>query len=301
MAVPDFQTLMRPVLQVTSDGKAWTNKEIADAVAGELGLDDTDLQERLSSGQPRLSNRVTWAIVYLSRAGALKRERRGISEITERGRSLLDQHPTRIDVSTLDQFEEFRAFLNKKGPGRRSLVTDVPDALESDPIEQIEAAIANIDNAVAAELIDRIKTQPFDFLERLVLKLMRAMNYGVLEGSAQHLGGSGDEGFDGVIRLDALGLENVYLQAKRYTDNTVGRPAVQAFVGALTGAGATRGVFITTSRFTADAKSYAKQVPLNVVLIDGDKLGQLLIQYRVGVQVKQDVSIVEIDEDFFEQ
>lgn len=301
MAVPDFQTLMRPVLQVTSDGKAWTNKEIADAVAGELGLDDTDLQERLSSGQPRLSNRVTWAIVYLSRAGALKRERRGISEITERGRSLLDQHPTRIDVSTLDQFEEFRAFLNKKGPGRRSLETDVPDALESDPIEQIEAAIASIDNAVAAELIDRIKTQPFDFLERLVLKLMRAMNYGVLEGSAQHLGGSGDEGFDGVIRLDALGLENVYLQAKRYTDNTVGRPAVQAFVGALTGAGATRGVFITTSRFTVDAKSYAKQVPLNVVLIDGDKLGQLLIQYRVGVQVKQDVSIVEIDEDFFEQ
>lgn len=301
MAIPDFQALMRPVLNITADGNAWTNKAITDAVAVELGLDEDDLQERLSSGQPRLNNRVAWAIIYLSRSGALKRERRGIAEITDRGRVLLEQNPTRIDIGVLDQFEEFREFRSRKGTARKSHTIHADSELEFDPVEQIETAIASIDSAIAAELIDRIKNQPFDFLERLVIRLMGAMNYGVLEGSAQHLGGPGDEGFDGVIRLDALGLENVYLQAKRYTDNTVGRPAIQSFVGALTGAGATRGVFITTSRFTSDAQSYAKQVPLNVVLIDGDKLGQLLIQYRVGVQVKQEISIVEIDEDFFEE
>lgn len=301
MAIPDFQTLMRPILQVTSDGQQWSNQEIVRSVAQTLGLSPEDLQERLNSGQPRLQNRVAWAIIYLRRAKALIRRSRGVSEITERGRVLLTENPNRIDISVLDQFEEFREFRSRKGTAKKVSPDLETEEVSTDPIEQIESALASIDNAVASELIERIKTQPFDFLERLVLRLMRAMNYGVLEESAEHLGGSGDEGFDGVIRLDALGLEKVYLQAKRYTDNTVGRPAIQGFVGALTGAGATRGVFITTSKFSADASNYAKQVPLNVVLIDGEKLGQLLIQYRVGVQVKQDFAIVEMDEDFFEE
>jgi restriction system protein len=301
MAIPDFQALMRPILQVTSDGQQWSNQEIVRSVAQALALTPEDLQERLNSGQPRIQNRIAWAIIYLRRAKALTRPSRGVSEITERGRLLLTENPARIDTGVLDQFEEFREFRSRKGTTKRISPYLEPEEVNTDPIEQIESALANIDNAVASELIERIKTQPFDFLERLVLRLMQAMNYGVLEESAEHLGGSGDEGFDGVIRLDALGLEKVYLQAKRYTDSTVGRPAIQGFVGALTGAGATRGVFITTSKFSADAKSYAKQVPLNVVLIDGEKLGQLLIQYRVGVQVKQEFAIVEVDEDFFEE
>ena len=301
MAIPDFQALMRPILLVTSDGQQWSNQEIVRSVVQVLALPPEDLQERLNSGQPRIQNRVAWAIIYLRRAKALIRPSRGVSEITERGRLLLTENPTRIDIGVLDQFEEFREFRSRKGSTKRISPDLEPEEVNTDPIEQIESALANIDNAVASELIERIKTQPFDFLERLVLRLMQAMNYGVLEESAEHLGGSGDEGFDGVIRLDALGLEKVYLQAKRYTDSTVGRPAIQGFVGALTGAGATRGVFITTSKFSADANSYAKQVPLNVILIDGEKLGQLLIQYRVGVQVKQEFAIVEVDEDFFEE
>ena len=161
-------------------------------------------------------------------------------------------------------------------------------------------AVQEIHATVAAELLERIKAQPPEFLEHLILQLMRAMDYGVLEDSAQHVGGPGDEGFDGVIRLDALGLERVYLQAKRYSEATIGRPAIHSFVGALTGAGATRGVFITTSSFSREAIEYAKRIPMNLVLIDGAKLGDLLIRYGVAVSVKEQVSIVTIDEDFFE-
>lgn len=301
MAVPEFQALFQPVLEVTSDGQIWTNKAITGAVATKLGLTTADQQERLKSGQPRLQNRIAWAIIYLSRAGALRREGRGVAQITERGRNLLLEIDGPLNVRTLEQFDEFREFQQRKGTVRdqRKQTAQLEDS--DDPLEKIESAISEIDSAVAAELIERIKSQSSEFLEHLVVKLMKAMNYGVLEGSAEHIGGPGDEGFDGVVRLDALGLERIYLQAKRYTENTVGRPAIQSFVGALTGAGATRGVFITTSRFSADAVSYAKQVPMNIVLIDGDELGRLLIRYRVGVQIRQDIAIVEVDEDFFEE
>jgi restriction system protein len=301
VAVPDFQSLFRPVLEVTSDNQVWTNKAITTAVADRLELSSSDRQERLKSGQPRLQNRIAWAIIYLSRAGALRREGRGLAQITERGHELLKYDRQDLNVRALEQFEEFREFQQRKGTvrGPKSQETNVDGS--EDPLEKIDSALSDIDSAVAAELIERIKLQSAEFLEHLVLKLMKAMNYGVLEGSAEHIGGPGDEGFDGVVRLDALGLERIYLQAKRYSENTVGRPAIQSFVGALTGAGATRGVFITTSRFSADAIAYAQQVPMSIVLIDGDELGRLLIRYQVGVQVKQQVAIVQIDDDFFEE
>lgn len=301
MAVPDFQSLFRPVLEIASDGNVWTNKAMASAVADSLGLSLSDRQERLKSGQPRLQNRIAWAIIYLSRAGALRREGRGIAQITDRGRDLLKENPISITVPTLEQFEEFREFQQRKGTVREQRRSPAEVIDSEDPFEKIDSALSDIDSAVSAELIERIKLQSAEFLEHLVVKLMRAMNYGVLEGSAEHIGGPGDEGFDGVVRLDALGLERIYLQAKRYTENTVGRPAIQSFVGALTGAGATRGVFITTSKFSADALAYAKQVPMSIVLIDGDELGRLLIRYQVGVQVKQNVAIVQVDDDFFEE
>lgn len=301
MAVPDFQSLFRPVLQVTSDGQVWTNKAIANAVADALKLSISDRQERLKSGQPRLQNRIAWAIIYLSRAGALRREGRGLAQITARGRDLLQNEQQELNVRALEQFEEFREFQQRKGTGRGQKRPEADIDESEDPLEKIDSALSDIDSAVASELIERIKLQSADFLEHLVVKLMKAMNYGVLEGSAEHIGGPGDEGFDGVVRLDALGLERIYLQAKRYTENTVGRPAIQSFVGALTGAGATRGVFITTSRFSNEAVTYAQQVPMSIVLIDGDELGRLLIKYQVGVQVKQQVSIVQVDDDFFEE
>lgn len=301
MAVPDFQSLMRPVLQTTADGHLWTNKEILETVANECGLTQEDRAERLVSGQTRLQNRIAWAIIYLSRAGALRRERRGISEITDRGRLLLTENPDRIDIGVLDQFPEFQEFRSRRRTSTESrTASDTLGAESGDPIERIEAAVQEINATVASDLLERIKAQPPEFLEHLILQLMRAMDYGVLEDSAQHLGGPGDEGFDGVIRLDALGLERVYLQAKRYSEATIGRPAIHSFVGALTGAGATRGVFITTSSFSREAVEYAKRIPMNLVLIDGSRLGELLIRYGVGVSVKEQVSIVAIDEDFFE-
>lgn len=304
MPIPDFQALFRPVLEVLADGQVWTLASLRDAVAAKVGVSGEDREVRIGSGGRQYDGRIHWAVTYLNQAKALSRVGRGVIQISPRGLELLAGGPEHLDVKYLMQFPEFqdfyeRARASQKG-SRSSSEAKNPEVETVDPLEQISAAVEEIDAATAAELVERIKAQTPDFLERLILELMLAMGYGSIVGKAEHLGGSGDEGFDGVVHQDALGLERVYLQAKRYTDNTVGRPAIQAFAGALQGAGASRGVFITTSKFSAEAREFAARIPARVVLIDGPELGRLLVRYRVGVQVKQSFDVVEVDEDFFE-
>lgn len=304
MPIPDFQALFRPVLEVLADGQVWTLASLRDAVAAKVGVSGEDREVRIGSGGRQYDGRIHWAVTYLNQAKALSRVGRGVIQISPRGLELLTEGPEHLDVKYLMQFPEFqdfyeRARASQKG-SRSSSEAKRPEVETVDPLEQISAAVEEIDAATAAELVERIKAQTPDFLERLILELMLAMGYGSIVGKAEHLGGSGDEGFDGVVHQDALGLERVYLQAKRYTENTVGRPAIQAFAGALQGAGASRGVFITTSKFSAEAREFAARIPARVVLIDGPELGRLLVRYRVGVQVKQSFDVVEVDEDFFE-
>lgn len=305
MAIPDYQSLMRPCLLTLSNGHVWSAADLRDAVGRTEGITPEERDQRHASGTGVFSGRVHWAITYLAAAGAVTRVGRGRVQITARGQELLASGPARITQHDLMQFDEFQQFIERARAGSRrdghgqSSPADQPPIL-ADPQEQIDEAVKEINAAVANELVERIKLQSPKFLEQIVLDLMVAMGYGTTAGLVEHIGGSGDEGFDGVVHQDALGLERVFLQAKRYNDRGVGRPELQAFAGALQGAGATRGVFITTSRFTADAREFVDRIPARVVLIDGDELGRLLVQHGVGVQVKRSYNVVEVDDDVFE-
>jgi restriction system protein len=247
-----------------------------------------------------LTSRLHWAITYLYHAGLVARPRRGVVQITQRGREVLTKHPDRVDVSVLGQFPEFIEF---RTPSRRGGPPEAngPDITETPPRETVSAAVEEANAAVAAEVLDRVRGQEPAFLEHLVLDVLTAMGYGGAAGAAEHLGRSGDQGLDGVIRQDALGLDRIYVQAKRYgAEQSVGRPEIQAFVGALQGTQAGRGIFITTSRFTADAISYVERVPARVVLIDGRMLADLMVKHNIGVQDQETYVIKRIDEDFFE-
>jgi restriction system protein len=307
VAVPDYETLMLPVLRAVADGEPVTTKALRDVVADEVGLSAEDRAETIPSGkQSVFDNRVGWATTYLVQAGLLVRPKRAVITITQRGRDILESNPERVDNTLLETFPEFREFKNRSGTRPRSgqrvnASTSAKDE-GSAPRERLAQAVAEANAAVAEELLRRIRDREPAFLESLVLELLTAMGYGGREGAAEHLGGSGDEGLDGVIRQDALGLERVYVQAKRYAaENAVSRPAIQGFVGALQGAQADRGIFITTSRFTAEAQSYAERVNARLILIDGERLGDLMVAYNVGVQDDETFVLKEIDEDYFEE
>ena len=299
--LPRFNDFFLPVLQVLSSGEITAAAEVIEAACGRLGLSPDQRAETIPSGMSRAANRVAWALTYLSQAGAVDRPSRGKYLITDRGRRLLQQHPTGFGVEALKQFEEFREFQtrSKSSVAHEDGATDTES--EASPIELIADSVARLDAAVAQELVERIRQRPPEFLERVVLKLLRAMGYGGAAGDVRHIGGPGDAGFDGVINQDALGIGRIYVQAKRYAiDNPVGRPAVQGFLGALHAEGASGGVFITTSRFSAEAVSFAATVKPTIVLIDATRLGELLVQHGVGVQERDTYHIVEPDEDFFE-
>lgn len=300
MTIPDYQSLMAPVLGALADGQEQPNSHLRETLAGQLHLTEEDLKATIPSGSPLFASRVHWAVTYLYHAGLLSRPRRGVVQITQRGREVLAKHPDRIDLSVLSEFEEFVEFRRpaQRAPGPEA---GVPSAAEATPRETVSAAVEEANAAVAAEVLNRVRGREPAFLEHLVLDVLTAMGYGGAAGAAEHLGRSGDEGLDGVIRQDALGLDRIYVQAKRYgSEQSVGRPEIQAFVGALQGTQAGRGIFITTSRFTADAATYAQRVPARVVLIDGRMLAQLMVKHNIGVQDQETYVIKRIDEDFFE-
>lgn len=298
---------MRPTLEALNDGSERTFRELCDVVATSVGVSPDDRQLLLPSGrQTMFNNRVGWAVTYMAKAGLIRRPRRGVAVITERGKQFLTDHTGPVNGRVLQQFPEFIEFKtirHDKPPA--TVPTDTAEtgaaaAVVGSPSEAIHALVEEVNAAVAAEVLERVLEQPPIFLEHLVLKLLEAMGYGGVEALSQHLGGPGDEGLDGVIRQDALGLDVVYVQAKRYApDRKIGRPDIQGFVGALTGARADRGIFITTSSFTADARAYVDRIQSRIVLIDGERLAAEMVRRNVGVQVREVHEVKRIDEDFF--
>ena len=305
MPAPTWDQYMIPSLHVLVDGQVRRTREIVARAADLLQLSETDRAVLIPSGQEQWKNRGNWALSYLARAGAVERPSRGRYVITEVGRELLEAHPggmTEKDLRSVPGYDSPR--LAQKPTVDAAPATPAPvveERTELDPDEQIENGIARIHADVADQLLTRIQAQDPEFFEKAVLDLLMAMGYGGAEGSATRTQLSRDGGIDGIIDQDALGLSRIYVQAKRYSsDNTVGRPAIQEFVGALAGNAASQGVFLTTSRFSVDAQRYADQVQARIVLVDGAKLSRLMIRYGVGVQVRRTVQIVDVDEDFFE-
>lgn len=300
MPVPDYQTLMRPVLAQHTGGGVRSRRAVRDGVAAEFELGDEELEELLPSGrQSRFHNRVNWAVVYLVRAGLLRSPRRGSTEITSRGEEMLQAHPDRIDNLILDQFPEFREF--RLGGKPRGATSDdvVPGSEEGTPEERLETAHEELNSALAEELLARLLGQDDVFFEHVVLDVLVGMGYGGSKReAAERVGRSGDGGIDGVIREDRLGLDAIYMQAKKWSsDRHVGPREVREFVGALQDAGASKGVFITTSRFSEDALALAER--RRIVLIAGRRLAELMIEVEVGVDRVRSYELSRIDEEYF--
>lgn len=304
MRAPTWDQYMAPSLQVLLDGEVRRTRQVVEGAANLLGLTPEQREILIPSGQQQWINRGNWALSYLSRAGATVRPSRGQYRITDVGKTLLVDHPDGITEKHLRALSGYphSSHKPKHFPASSSVVLEVTEAETAlDPAEQIASGVARIHADVAYQLLTRLLDQEPVFFEQAVLDLLMAMGYGGAEGVATRTQVSNDQGVDGIIDQDALGLSRIYVQAKRYgPDNTVGREAIQAFVGALAGHQAHQGVFITTSRFAQTAVKYAASVATRVILIDGERLTRLMIRYGVGVQVKQTIQIVEIDEDFFE-
>lgn len=306
MALPDLQDLMLPVLRAFLDGNEHATRDVRTHVTEVLGLTEAEASERVPSGrQTRMANRVAWAHVYLKQAGLLESPRRGVYRITERGRAVLAAPPDRITTKFLLQFAEFQAFKDKEqadesseGSGAANIAGS--DAPELTPDEQVRVGHRRQRAALSAQLLERVKEVSPAFFESIVVQTLVAMGYGgTEEDAARVVGRSGDGGIDGIIKEDRLGLESIYLQAKRYTSGTVGRPEIQQFAGALQGQRARKGVFITTSTFTRDAVEYARGLQNTIVLVDGPQLAELMIDYGIGVSEVQTIRLMKLDEDWF--
>jgi restriction system protein len=306
MAVPDFQTLMLPVLREFADGAEHAPKDIRQRVADRLQLTPEEIAEMLPSGtQTRLANRVAWAHIYLKRAGLLASGRRGIYRIAPRGEEVLKSPPDQLNMQFLERYPEYREFRarqssaapvtresssGKDEPGEASVLT---------PDEQIRTGYLLYRTNLAAQLLDRVLQANPTFFEHFVVELLVAMGYGgSYADAAQVVGKSGDGGIDGIIKEDRLGLESIYVQAKRW-DRTVGRPDVQQFAGALHGRHARKGVMITTSTFSRDANEYAKSSQIAIVLIDGVQLADFMVEFGVGVTDMETIKLQKLDEDYF--
>jgi restriction system protein len=302
-SMPTWEGFLLPVLDVLSDGRQRTRREMFVAVADRIGLPEEQRSELLNSGQRRADNRMGWALSALARAEAVDRPRRGQYVITDTGRSLFAQRPNGLTEDHLKEIPAFREYvpIERGSSSRTSAEPVAEEETVLDPVEQIEQGFTRLKGDVAAQLLKRLRDQEPAFLEQAVLDVLVAMGYGGTDKQARRIGGTGDGGIDGVIDQDKLGLQRIYVQAKRYAaDNTVGREAIQAFVGALHGRNVTQGIFITTSRFSPGAVAYAESIGSRVILIDGARFADLMITYGVGVQPKNTYAVVELDEDYFE-
>jgi restriction system protein len=301
MPVPDFQTLMLPALRVLSTVSPATAMQVRAALAVEFGLTAAELAELLPSGrQTTFANRVAWAYSYLKQAGLIASPRRGVYEITARGRETLAQSPARIDIPFLSRFPEFQALRQPSVNAQSETALPAQTLTALTPDEQIRAGYKRLREALAAQLLERTLSLSPSSFERLVVDVLVGLGYGGSRlDAAEVVGGGGDEGIDGIIKEDRLGLESIYVQAKRW-QGTVGRPEIQRFAGALQGQRARKGIFITTSTFTADAVSYARGLQTTIVLIDGRQLAELMMEAGVGVSPAEEIRILKADEDYFE-
>lgn len=310
MTLPKFKDLFTDVLKVLSDNQLHQRIDLREEVTAQLNLSDSELSETMRGGGNRLNSRIHWACEYLVQSGAVQRPQRGYFQVTELGTKLLSENPGGVTLSMLRETEGLQAWRDRtltNKANRKASVTDEESAnnfdFENDdsPIEAIGSAIEVMNSALAGDLLQRIRQEKPEFLERLVLKLLHVMGYGASIENLQHIGGSGDEGVDGVIHQDQLGIDKIYVQAKRYRESgPIGRPTIQSFVGALSGKKATRGVFITTSRFSADAMDYVNNLTnFSVVLIDGEQLVKFMLENKVGVTTQKNFEVLTLDENFF--
>ena len=301
MPIPDYETLMLPLLEIgaAANGEVVKLSDAVDQLAERFRLTDKERTELLPSGGTfKFSSRVSWARTYLQKAALLEAPKRGYFRLTPRGTAIIKQALTKIDNKVLSQFAEFRAFQGKKNP----LIAGSEAQPLDTPIESIESFYEQFREALAAELLDRVKKCSPQFFERLVIHVLLKMGYGgSFKDAGAALGKTGDGGIDGVIREDKLGLDNIYIQAKRWSDKVVGSPDLDQFSGALSKKKATKGIFITTSTFTKDAQSSLKDCSSRIVLIDGGQLAKYMIDYGVGVSVIDVFELKRIDSDFFEE
>lgn len=301
MSIPDFKTIMLPLLELASDGQVHSINEAVDELADHFALTEEERTKLLPSGQqPTFYNRVGWARTYLKKAGLLEDPRRGHFKITDKGRWALEQNPSEIDLEFLRQFPGFLEFRESATePTERAETQEELEDLT--PEEILEDAFQQIREDLVDELLSYVLNSSAGFFEKLVVELLVKMGYGgSRREAARAVGRSGDAGIDGIIDEDRLGLDVIYIQAKKWTsENPVGRPEIQKFVGALQGRRARKGIFITTSRFTDAAKEYAGRIDTKVVLIDGERLADLMIDYDVGVSPLTTYHIKGIDSDYF--
>lgn len=298
--VPIWPKFVRHVLAVLSDGSTLHRRDIVNRSIDLAQLSAAARSETLNSGGLRSEQRMGWAISNLLKAGWIERPIRANYRITAAGRQWFAEHPEGIG-SFSEANQTFAAYWPDAEKKPTAVGAGESEIEAADPIEQIEFGINRIATDVGDALLSRLRESHPDFFEEAVVKLLLAMGYGGAEQRGRRIGGSGDGGVDGVIDQDALGLDRIYVQAKRYAEGSnIGRETIQAFVGALHGVAATKGVFITTSTFTQNARNYAASIPTRTILIDGKRLVTLMIKYQVGVQVKQSYDVVDIDEDFFE-
>lgn len=297
MAIPNFQAFMLPVLMLLGENQELSHNEICSRLADQMNISEEDRTLLLPSGQQTfLSNRIGWARSYLKKAGLIAAPRRGYSAITDRGRDVLKHLPGQIDIAFLMHFPEFRQF--KEGATETDAGSIAVDE-EKTPQEYMEFGYKKIQEELEATLIEQIHNCSPSFFEMLVIDLLVAMGYGGSRREAGKITGkSGDEGIDGVINEDRLGLDVIYVQAKRW-EGLVGRPEIQKFAGALLGKRAKKGIFITTSGFTKEAVTYSASIESKLVLIDGNQLAQLMIEHGVGVTTAQRYEIKKIDFDYF--
>lgn len=300
--IPDYQSIMLPLLRYISDNKEHKMRVVTDELAKQLGVTEEEKKELLPSGAaPVFYNRTAWAKTYLKKAGLIDSPKQGVVLITQRGHEVLNMNPEIINVKFLKQFSEFVEFQTPKQGENEVGIDSSDDTSIQTPEEALETSYQKIRRSLAQDLINKVMTLSPAFFEKLVVELLVKMGYGgSIKDAGRAIGKSGDEGIDGTIKEDKLGLDIIYIQAKRWQPgNVVGRPELQKFVGALAGQGAKKGIFITTSSFSKDALGYIPRNETKIVLIDGEQLSQYMIDYDLGVSSVSSYEVKRIDSDYF--
>ena len=305
MAVPDFQSLMLPGLMALADGYPTPIAEVRDRVAASEGLTSEDVREMLPSGrQPVLANRVSWAVKHMERAGLLERTKRGVYRLMPEGERLLSRTPSRIDMNLLREYPGYAEWRKQEQTtsANEEAAPGQADNLKDTPEEALDRAAEQLRSALEADVLQRVRDAAPAFLERVVVDLLIAMGYGGGDAAKGRVTGrSGDGGIDGTIREDALGLDEVYVQAKKYAEGkAVGESDLRNFAGAIDAAGTTKGVFVTTAGFTRAARDYLARSPKRIILIDGEELARLMVRHGIGVRTRVRHEIKRIDEDYFD-
>ncbi|MFY0630465.1 MAG: restriction endonuclease [Flavobacteriaceae bacterium] len=301
--IPDFQSIMLPMLELLANEQPKSLNDVMGLLSNHFNLTPEHLKIKVPSGQIGLfRNRVGWTRSYLKKAGLITYPDRGIYQITEAGKNFLETNPSQLRMKELEQFPKYqewrKTFSESNSKPKESSHQD-----EQTPEEVLAATVSELKKELATELLDKLKENSFLYFENFVIKLLQKMGYGEFrEESSLHTGKSGDDGIDGIISQDRLGLENVYIQAKRFTSNSVGSPEIRNFIGSLALQGVNKGVFLTTSRFSSSAiKTAQDSKQQKIVLIDGKELTELAIEYNLGVQISETIEIKKIDLDYFEE